>query len=275
MTSSNLTIYMTRNNKAVILVGAGAVENAWFPILNAFKILLGYEIDMDAANCLFARYVYLLRFYSKLPNAQAIDNLKIETEQVNFIKKIICEQIEQAQNLGIIRPRQEFKKILNEFIFNDVNNEFSLISTNWDTTIDNEADKIVQQVYLNVKSSKCFHIHGSIEFPHKLYLPSEMSYENYRLNEENEKSGYNHFLTIRILEQANQIILYGLSLDPLDAELSQVLNGACSANNNLREIIIINPDYDKIRNRVKVLLPNNNNIKIRCFLPENLQEEII
>jgi hypothetical protein len=55
------------------------------------------------------------------------------------------------------------------------------------------------------------------------------------------------------LEQANQILIYGLSLDPLDAELIQILSGA-SLKNELRKIIIVNPDYERIKNRIKVLL---------------------
>lgn len=104
-------------------------------------------------------------------------------------------------------------------------------------------------------------------------MPSETTQENYRTDEENKKFGFNHFTTMNFLNEATQIILYGLSLDPLDAELSQVLNTCFGVNRELKEIVIINPDYNRVRNRVKLLLPRSD-IKIICYAPENLEEEI-
>jgi hypothetical protein len=132
---------------------------------------------------------------------------------------------------------------------------------------------LLKQIYDVGQTLKCFHIHGSVEFPEHLYLPSETTQENYRSNAENKDFGLNHFKTIQFLEQANQILIYGLSLDPLDAELSQVLSGIGLAHNDLIEIIIVNPDYERIKNRVKVLLYPRMNIKIRCFSPEELEIE--
>ena len=57
---------MTINKtKIAILVGAGAVENAWTPVLNVFKIIYGNEIDADSVNFLFAKSICALRLYSK------------------------------------------------------------------------------------------------------------------------------------------------------------------------------------------------------------------
>lgn len=265
---------MTTNNKIAIIFGAGAVENAWQPVLDAFRLLWRCEIDVDSANCLFARQIYLLRAYSKFQDTKSSENLKIEKEQVQFLKEIICNQIKIAQKNGSIRPREEFAKILEKFVFRDMSNMFGLVSTNWDTVIDDKADEIVGLVYDDIDSAKCFHIHGSSDLPNKLYLPSETTHENYRSDEENKALGLNHYLTLNFLKDANQIILYGISIDPLDAELSQILNSAFTSENNLQEVIIINPEYDKIRNRVKLLLLPKNNIKLRCYSPENLEKEL-
>jgi hypothetical protein len=271
---SLLPIMMVNKSKIAIIFGAGAVENAWVPILKVFKFLMDCEVDIDGANCLFARYIYLLRAYSKFSDEKSVENLKIEIECNNTLKRIICDQLKQAQDSGFLTARKEFRKILNKFVFNDENNLFGLVSTNWDTVIDNEADEIVKQVYTDVKSSKCFHIHGSVETPDHLYLPSETSQENYRSTEENEKFGLNHYTTLKFLKEANQIILYGLSLDPLDAELSQILNSVFTTSDKLQEIIIINPDYVRVRNRVRFLFRPKYNFKIKCFIPENLDQEV-
>jgi hypothetical protein len=259
--------------KIAILTGAGAVENAWAPILAIFR-MLPCHVDEDVANCLFAKHIYLLRAYSKFSDNKSIENLKIEVEQTKTLKEVICDKIKHNQKLGILRARKEFKTILNKFVFTDPNSEFGLVSTNWDTTIDREADEIVRKVYTNVESSKCFHIHGSVDFPDYVYLPSETSYENYRTDEENKRHGYNHYSTLKFLQQANRIILYGLSLDPLDAELSQILNSTFTTSSNLQEIIVINPDHNRVRNRVRFLLIPTTHIKIKCFVPENLEHEV-
>jgi hypothetical protein len=262
-----------KRNKIVIIVGAGAVENVWIPIVNAIKVVTDQTVDIDGANCFFARLIYLLRFYSKIPHTDAKRYLKISRENAETLKNGICEEIKIAQSKGFLKPRNEFRKILRKFAFNDSKNSVGLISTNWDTVIDDDVDDLLKQIYSGRQTLKCFHIHGSIEFPEHLYLPSETTQENYRSDTENKKFGLNHAKTIQFLEQATQILIYGLSLDPLDAELSQVLAGAGYPNNQLQEIIIVNPDYERIKNRVKVLMFPRNNIKIRCFSPEDLERE--
>lgn len=262
-----------KRNKIVIIVGAGAVENAWVPIINAIKVVTDQTLDIDGANCFFARLIYLLRFYSKIPHTDAKSYLKISRENAETLKNGICEEIKIAQSKGILKPRNEFRKNLKKFAFNDSKNSVGLISTNWDTVIDDDVDDLLKQS--GGQTLKCFHIHGSVEFPEHLYLPSETTQENYRSDTENKKFGLglNHDKTIQFLEQATQILIYGLSLDPLDAELSQILGGASFANNDLHEIIIVNPDYERIKNRVKALLYPKVDIKIRCFSPEDLEIE--
>jgi hypothetical protein len=256
--------------KIAIIVGAGAVENAWTPIQKAFRQIWRCEVDSDAANCIFAKHIYLLRFYSSYPDIKAKENLNDELDQVNIIKELICTYLKEAQDTGILKPRKEFADILNKFVF--PYNMIGLVSTNWDTVIDRYADELVTKVYKDVQSAKCFHLHGNIETSKYLYLPSETARENYRSESENDVFGYNHYSTIKFLLKADQIILYGLSLDPLDAELGQVLNSGCSTNKNLKEVVIINPEYQKVRNRLKFILFNEREIKITCYTPDNLND---
>ncbi|WP_298152239.1 hypothetical protein [Flavobacterium sp.] len=263
---------LTTQNKIAILVGAGAVENAWEPVLNCFRPINGHETDSDTANFLFAKSICALRLYSKSP--KGIIQLKEEQALVKSMKEVICESLKLAQKTGMLKPRKEFKAILNKFVLVNPGNLFGFVSTNWDTIIDAEADRWVKEKYYDIESAKVFHIHGSIEVHEHLYLPSETSMENYRSDEENDKLGYNHFATYQFLKEANTIILYGLSLDPLDAELNLLLNGAFKQSKNLREIIIINPHYKNVRKRVKILLFSRTDIAIRCFEPENLETEL-
>lgn len=263
---------MTTQNKIAMLVGAGAVENAWEPILNCFRPINGHETDADTANVLFAKSICAMRLYSKSPKGAV--QLKEEQELVKSMKEVIGEVLKLAQKTGMLKPRKEFKAILNKFVFANPNNLFGFVSTNWDTVIDSEADRLVKERYKDIESAKVFHIHGSIEAHEQLYLPSETSMENYRSDEENDKIGYAHFAMYNFLSEANAIILYGISLDPLDAELNLMLNGAFKQSKTLREIIIINPHYQIVRKRVKILLWPRADITIRCFKPENLELEL-
>lgn len=260
------------NNKIAIIVGAGAVENAWEPVLDCFRPINGPETDADTANFLFAKSICALRLYSKSP--KGVKQLKEEQDLVKSMKDVICESLKLAQKRGILRPRKEFTTLLNKFVLSNTNNLFGFVSTNWDTVIDNEVNHWVKEKYYDIESATVFHLHGSIESHKHLYLPSETSMENYRSDEENDKLGYAHFTTYKFLEQANTIILYGLSLDPLDAELNLLLNGVLSDKTSVKEVIIINPDYQKVRKRVKILLFRKTHISIRCFKPDNLELEV-
>lgn len=271
--SPHLTVQAFKN-KIAIITGAGAVENAWEPILKIFKPLMEDEVDADVINCHFAKLIYLLRIYSSASDKMAVENLEFEKETMKQLKDLISEHIKIYQQNGILRARKEFKDILAKFVFAAADNLFGLVSTNWDTVIDKEADEIVKEVYVDLTSTKCFHLHGSIDSPEHLYLPSETSKENYRSKEDNDRHGYNHFATLKFLKEARQIILYGISLEPLDAELIQILNSTFTTSNNLREIIIVNPDFKRIRKRIKALLFPKNDISIKCFVPENLEYEV-
>ncbi|MFL9829733.1 hypothetical protein ABS764_02615 [Flavobacterium sp. ST-87] len=262
----------TINAKVTILVGAGAVENAWKPILNIFRLINGDETDQDSANFLFAKSICALRLYSKLP--QRAKQLKEEQELVSSMKEVIGDSLKLAQKDGTLKPRKEFATMLDKFVLCSPNNLFGFVTTNWDTVIDAEADRWVKDKYLDIESAKVFHIHGSIEAHEHLYLPSETSMENYRSDAENERLGYAHFATFKLLKEANSIILYGLSLDPLDAELNLLLGGAFKASKTIKEVIIVNPNYQLVRKRVKILLFRKTGIAIRCFDPENLEIEL-
>lgn len=263
---------MTNQNKIAILVGAGAVENAWEPILNCFRPINGNETDADTANFLFAKSICAMRLYSKSPKGAL--QLKEEQELVKSMKDVICESLKLAQQKGILKPRKEFTTILDNFVLSNPTNLFGIVTTNWDTVIDAEADRWVKEKYHDIESAKVFHIHGSIATHEHLYLPSETSMENYRSDAENDKIGLAHFGMYQFLKEANVIILYGLSLDPLDAELSLLLNGAFAGSKTIREVIIINPNYQLVRKRVKILLFRKTRIIIRCFHPQNLDLEL-
>lgn len=251
----------------VLIVGAGALENAWNPIIKSFKDVCNWDLDIDGANFSFARLVYLMRFYSKSEHADS-EHYLIELKQnIKHLKEEIAKQLKIAQQKGEIHERKAFQIILKKFIFTN-SDRFCVISTNWDTVIDDSINKFIKLNNLPYGSVSTFHIHGIINNPNEMYLPSEITNENYRSKEEDKIHGENHSYMINIINKATKIVIYGLSLDPLDAELSQTLFAGMSQN--LQEIIIIDPNYSKVAKRVLLLLNSReikHKVKVECYNP--------
>ncbi len=261
--------------KIALIVGAGAVENAWQPVVKALNshYNFDFQLDSDGANSIMARLVYLLRFYSTgtFPDAEKGKNALLV--EVNEIKSKISLHLRLAQQNKTIRARKELKEILYRFVFSEINRSV-LISTNWDTVIDTEINFLGESNYpKNGSDISALHIHGSIDSPVGLYLPSEVTREAYRTKEEDSQMGSIHGTTWGTIEESNITILYGLSLDPLDAELCQTMAAGWSSP-NLREIIIINPEHEKVAQRVKLLLDARYAAEISGYSPNDLTKKI-
>jgi len=74
------------------------------------------------------------------------------------------------------------------------------------------------------------------------------------------------------LEVANRVILYGLAIDPLDAELGQTLAAGWS-NSNLEEVFIVNPHHSVVAHRVNLLLGNRRDVRVIGLNAETLEVE--
>ena len=257
--------------KIAFIVGAGAVENAWLPILDLFEKDLGYKIDADAANCSFARLVYLMRFYATGTFPDAKTHLKAILNDVSEMKSEIATALILAEKNGQIKARKELKDILYKFVFSTVHQSV-LITTNWDTVIDNAINVLGETNHPKSGSDiQSLHFHGSVATPHKLYLPSEVVREPYSSDKDDTEIGTVHGTVWQTIEQCTKTILYGLSIDPLDAELSQTLAAGWSSP-NLTEVIIINPDHKKVAQRVKLLLDKRYPAKVTGYSPTNLND---
>lgn len=263
-----------KGKNITFVVGAGAVENAWNPVIRAINKTLKVETDGDGANFLFARYIYLLKFYAKVASSgKYSENFEGMKSNISVLKENIADELKKAQNIGEIKPRENFKEIVNKFVSSNTDKAF-LVSTNWDEVIDLEINKLYRSNHPKPNSDiQSFHIHGSISSPNELYLPSEITQENYRTENEEMKMGKNHGSLISLLENGNITILYGISLDPLDAELNQTLAAGWSTP-NMEEIIIVNPSHEKVARRVKLLLDERYPAKITAYNPNNLNKKI-
>jgi len=263
---------MDNNTKKItFIVGAGAIENAWTPVLEVLRESSNiHDLDADGANSILARYVYLMRFYSTgtFPNANALAQGFIS--EIDKLKEEIANSLTNAEQNKITKARPQLKDILYKFIFSETN-ECVAITTNWDTVLDNAINSLGQINFGN--DINVLHLHGDVKSSKKLYLPSEVVREPYRTKEDDLEMGQLHGTVWRAIEECNISILYGLSLDPLDAELGQTLAAGWSSP-NLEEIIIINPTHEKIAKRVKLLIDERYPVKISGYAPDNLNIKV-
>lgn len=260
---------MARKTMTALIVGAGAVENAWRPVLRALGPLYDFPLTEDGANCLLARVVYLLRWYS-YDNSEtgkvALAGLK---KSLGEIKSAICTEIDKSEKKEELRVRKEFSSIVDEMLVKH-STTFMLVTTNWDNVVDRALSRHLGRTMNAVV--RPLHIHGSTDSSDILYLPTEMTKEPYRANEEEQRIGGIHGSIWRGLENAHRVVIYGLSLSPLDAELGQTLAAGWS-NNNLREISIVSPAHGVVAQRVNLLLDPRRKVTVRGHEPQNLKEE--
>ncbi|MCI1016875.1 hypothetical protein HWE04_23715 [Herbaspirillum sp. C7C2] len=151
-----------------------------------------------------------------------------------------------------------------------MNNGILLISTNWDTVIENAIRKIlIKDFHLQLNP---IHIHGSVSNTNRMYLPSEVTRERYRDKADEIWIGNQHGLAWMSLENCRKVVIYGLSLDPLDAELGMVLAAGFS-NQVLEEILIVDPNHSVIAHRVNLLLERRRDVKVKGINCVTMKED--
>ena len=254
--------------------GAGAVENSWDPVIRAISNTYGIETNRDGANFLMAKDIYLLRAFSTFAGRDHYpEYFPMIKSRIGKLKQNIASELLRAQEDGEIKSRPTLKEIVDKFA-NENLDKIAIVSTNWDEVIDLAINKLFRWGKPNLtRNIECYHIHGSISNPEMLYLPSEITMENYRSKIEENKFGNDHRFLTSLLKDNNKTILYGISLDPLDAELNVTLAGGWQSPMN-EEIIIINPDHEKVAGRVRLLLDPRTSTKITAYDPSDLHKKV-
>jgi hypothetical protein len=261
----------TDTKTSALVAGAGAVEGAWNPVLRALQRFVDMPLTIDGGNSFLARVVYLARwysspFYDSQPHSQYRD---AALTQLRNVKEAIAEEIISAEASGEITPRVSLKNILYELMLS-FGRSMMFVTTNWDTVVPNAVSEIMRPDW--DFTFHPIHIHGNAANPSTLYLPSEVTQERYRHPEEDQKIGTTHGTVWKNLELARRVVLYGLSIDPLDAELGQTLAAGWS-NPNLETIYIVNPNHSVVAHRVNLLLDSRRDVRVVGLNPETLEPE--
>jgi hypothetical protein len=254
-----------------LLAGAGAVVGAWDPVMRALKPFVDFPLTVDGANSYLARLVYLARWFSSdFYNSELHKPYRdVTLEHMIQVKQAIASELAAAEAAGEITHRVTLEPVVRELILS-FSTRFMVVTTNWDTVVPNAMRKILRTAYEGELYPQ--HIHGSVADPSTLYLPSEITQELYRKPEEDKHIGTVHGNVWRNLEQAQRVILYGLSIDPLDAELGQTLAAGWSRS-KVEMILIVNPHHSLVAHRVNLLLDRQRDVRVFGLNPETLKRE--
>ena len=252
-----------------LIVGAGAVENSWKPIIRALQPLNNnLELDRDSANSMLSGIIHTMRYFSHKEKIHSA-NIDKEASIYNSIRKLICNEIEKSIITQELKVRPELENILRKYVI-ELKGKILVVNTNWDDTIEKYINNYKPSNDFEFESQIIgMHIHGKYTDYKTLYLPSEISHEKYRSAEE-----VNHFSqinaeTLVLLEKCNIAIIYGLSLDPMDAELTQIISMGLD-NDNLKEVIIIDPCPDIVSNRIKAQFIGKKSPILKCLKPNTI-----
>ncbi len=261
----NLLFPEKMSGKTALFVGAGAVERAWDPIVSALQHFSPIVINADQASCMLTRSVFLSRFFASYAGP---DGVNVSYDLLEKQKFRIAEELKLAEKSGLIRARSDIEWVVNHLLL-PRSPVFYVVSTNWDCTVD-----IAIQNILSVQvgtETKVFHLHGSYIDPASLYLPSEISSEPYRDEFQTQKIGGMHVGLMGALSDLEHLVIYGLSLDPLDAELNQTL-AAVIDSAAIKTIEIVDLEPEKVADRIVLLMKNPTLPNIKYIKPINIRK---
>lgn len=208
----------------VFLLGSGIVANAWVPVISGVDEFYPHARvrTADQANFWLAWWVYQQRTRAELMRRTDLGDERGDTERRDKeldasdlgLRQTIAANIRAATDRpDFFRLRRDAVRLLQTERSRWGRSAFFL-TTNWDRLLESE---------LSISSKSVMHIHGDVEMPSCLYLPTETSTEGYRLPDINEHIGALTGSAWDLIAKARQLCIYGLSLSPLDAELAAIL----------------------------------------------------
>lgn len=270
----------------LFIAGSGSVDGAWTPILTALQ-RNGFSAatTRGRANLAMASLVYDARAAALLPGYDQSKPCR-NVKRLGKVCMDIQEELWRAKDAASIRVRPECQAAINRFVLKP-SCEFSAFTTNWDTVLDEYLASIFPP------DPPIVHIHGIVAKGHlstwmkppklfaddepgrfadsgKLYLPSEISEEPYSSSREGASLRMQHAEITQALSEAAQIVIFGLSLSPLDAELLNAVRDGIIPR-TVSRVTIIDLCAQEIAARLVMLLGDEaGGLAFECFHPHKL-----
>lgn len=130
--------------KTLVMVGSGALENAWGPVTASLKGLFPSLLEGEE-NTAFANIVFQMRWGALAlqqagaggAQSQQLDELKASYEKsralYSRLKVDLAERLKKSSDAGGLRPRASAEQVFTRFCKGQ---DAMVVTTNWDTTIE-------------------------------------------------------------------------------------------------------------------------------------------
>lgn len=239
---------MTNNSlDTLFLVGTGAEVGAWPPITAAIlDVSPKAPIESGSAehaNFFMAELIAINRVISAKQQASPNPGPTPIPDRIRLLRERIAVRLKQAQSDGSIYLRPFFESTLQS---TEWGNSTHVLTTNWDTLIESRFPKL-----------RVVHVHGCVEMPEGLYLPSDYAFDPAHSNGTKIEMWNAMGDAIHQLWAARTVCIYGLGLDPLDNELAAVIHTGLGESNTVTEkVVIFNVEKERKRvmDRLRLLL---------------------
>lgn len=249
----------------IFLIGAGVVtgpkgrSSAWEPVRTAIEVAFKTKVrEVNPADPI-AYLIFQLRLLSlniqdasRKPVSQGVRDLFNERlNTYNEIKRQLKIAFETATSDRSIWLDHE---LCDRFIEKYKFGRTAIITTNWDSLLDT--------YFYTTKRYDVIHVHGTIDNPDSIYLPTEISKEPFRQGLSSGRDiNAQHSVCRTALGHATKIIIMGNSLSLYDAETC-VLIGDCHHNGERKktEYVVIDPSPEPVA-RLRFLVGENVSIE--------------
>lgn len=246
--------------KTLIFSGAGASRHSWDSVVKGIQNAIpNSTVSKNNANYIFANLVSQIRWlnYKKTQSVKSRDNLEIlYNNHISLLSKLrqsIADQLAVDEENGSIFLDENILGRIGSLIGN---NAVAVITTNWDMLW--EKNGLFNKHSVN-------YLHGSRDTPNLMYLPSETIEDEHREKSEREHLGKLAGECMKEIENADQIIIYGLSFSPLDSELGTIWRDGFVGSEKKQEIFLVDPNPYPILDTLKYLTPD-----IDVQIPSNM-----
>lgn len=224
-----------------LLIGSGAVRNSWVPVNRALQETFGFVPGGEGSNFAFANLVFQLRRLERAKAQLLVRAFEAFREkrikEFNDLRTRIGRHLDVAMAGGELVVRPELEMIRRSYFTGAIER---VITTNWDGAID-----------AALPGATICHLHGHVRDTNTLYLPSETAEEPYRREDERKYLRDRITQAFELLDETMQhLIIWGLSLSPLDIELGIVVGEAFFNRRDCR-ITVIDPRAREVAERVR------------------------
>lgn len=208
----------------VFLVGAGINVPMWDPVIAALNELhpAPWIETPEQANHWLAWWVYAQRLRAeRMDRTDVTPEVRMKNDELAQedlrLRRTIAKHLREASAGQGFRLRRRFVEIVGRHRW-DAGNGVAYLSANWDRLPEIE-------LALNV-----VHIHGDVDAPETIFLPTETSAERHRTCEAGEYIRRLTGTAWQLIRDTHQLCIYGLSLSALDAELLWILQVGLEAH---------------------------------------------